>query len=138
MRRRRLAALSSEVGTWYHALERERLTLQTLNLLSLDLQRKVFVAHGWVPTSAIPEVRAALDRAAARAGGDTRPILTALDPIEHKGTSPPTYLRTNKFTSGFQGLVDTYGIPRYREINPGAREAGLGGQRGQRGSGAAD
>ena len=32
---------------------------------------------------------------------------------------PPTLIHSNEFTSAFQLVVDTYGIPRYREINPG-------------------
>lgn len=41
--------------------------------------------------------------------------------IELKGEdrkTPPTYIPTNDFTSSFQEIVNTYGIPRYREANP--------------------
>ena len=32
---------------------------------------------------------------------------------------PPTYFKLNDFSKPFQSIVNEYGIPRYREINPG-------------------
>lgn len=47
-------------------------------------------------------------------GSPTRPILTKIETSE----TPPTYNSGNKFTSGFQALINAYGIGSYREINP--------------------
>lgn len=49
-----------------------------------------------------------------RRGSSVSHILNKINTSE----DPPTYNRTNKFTSGFQNLVDAYGIASYREINP--------------------
>merc|ERR1719436_1520013 len=42
---------------------------------------------------------------------------TIIQPISTK-ESPPTYFKTNKYTSVFQGIVNAYGVAQYREANP--------------------
>ncbi|KAF8820520.1 putative vacuolar proton translocating ATPase subunit [Cardiosporidium cionae] len=42
-----------------------------------------------------------------------------VDAVNNRNIPPPTYIRSNDFVGPFQLLVDTYGVPRYKEINPG-------------------
>ena len=54
-----------------------------------------------------------------RASGSSIPSF--LNVIE-TNEAPPTFNRTNKFTRGFQNLIDSYGVSSYREVNPGTRK----------------
>lgn len=49
--------------------------------------------------------------------GHYLPELHFHDVLDHDFETP-TYIRTNEFTSQFQAIVDTYGVPKYKEINP--------------------
>ena len=50
-----------------------------------------------------------------RSGSSVQPILNKVD----TKIAPPTFHRTNKFTKGFQVLIEAYGVATYREVNPG-------------------
>lgn len=75
--------------------------------------------EGWVPVADLPQIKSAIKAAVAGTGHPPAALeIDPTNPIKIAGQAP-TYFRTNKFTSAFQGIVDTYGVPRYKEVNPG-------------------
>lgn len=48
---------------------------------------------------------------------DTKMTANIID-LAEANIPKPTYIQTNDFLEPFQEIVNTYGIPRYREINP--------------------
>eukprot|EP00756_Hemistasia_phaeocysticola_P030195 Hpha_TRINITY_DN16277_c1_g1::TRINITY_DN16277_c1_g1_i1::g.12131::m.12131/K02154/ATPeV0A, ATP6N; V-type H+-transporting ATPase subunit a len=76
----------------------------------------------WVPTSRMGELRDVCERMSD--SGGRRPILRDLalsearNPITGDLEDPPTHFETNVITATFQGIVDSYGVPRYKETNP--------------------
>ncbi|KYN99167.1 vacuolar proton translocating ATPase subunit A, putative [Plasmodium reichenowi] len=53
-----------------------------------------------------------------KSSNDLVSALLLSDKILRPNVSPPTYIKTNEFTKSYQSMVDTYGVPRYGEINP--------------------
>ncbi|CAO3684159.1 unnamed protein product [Rhizopus stolonifer] len=114
-RRSELLKVAENITPWTTIVRKEKAIYHTMNLFNYDANRKCLIAEGWCPSNDIALIQQALKDATDASGTNLPSILTEL---ETKKT-PPTYHRTNKFTEGFQGIIDAYGISRYREVNPG-------------------
>ncbi|KAK3002621.1 hypothetical protein RJ639_021909 [Escallonia herrerae] len=96
-------------------VKKEKSIYHTLNMLSIDVTKKCLVAEGWCPVFATNQIQNTLRRATFDSNSQVGAIFQVLRTEE----SPPTYFRTNKFTSAFQEIVDAYGVAKYQEANPG-------------------
>ncbi|XP_020927888.1 V-type proton ATPase 116 kDa subunit a isoform X1 [Sus scrofa] len=85
-----------------------------LNMCSFDVTNKCLIAEVWCPQAELHELRRALEEGSRESGAT---IPSFMNTIPTKET-PPTLIRTNKFTEGFQNIVDAYGVGSYREVNP--------------------
>lgn len=110
-----LREISRNILTWDLMVKKEKAIYYAMNTCSYDQGRRTLLAEGWIPTASVPDVQAALRAAATQTGATVSPILSEI-PTSRK---PPTFFRTNKFTEGFQTIVDSYGVARYQEVNPG-------------------
>ncbi|KAJ9704219.1 hypothetical protein PVL29_002676 [Vitis rotundifolia] len=110
-----LQTIGDQFEQWNLLVRKEKSIYHTLNMLSIDVTKKCLVAEGWSPTFATKQIQDALQRATFDSNSQVGAIFQVLHTIE----SPPTYFRTNKFTSAFQEIVDAYGVAKYQEANPG-------------------
>ncbi|KAH7703797.1 vacuolar proton pump [Aphelenchoides avenae] len=109
-----LNAAAASLRSWLKQVRLHKSIYHTMNLFTFDGIGKFFVAEGWIPLADIDNVRAALETGVVKNGGTVKPVLNVVSTEE----TPPTYNRTNKFTAVFQGIVDSYGIASYLEVNP--------------------
>jgi len=97
----------------------ERVVYHTLNMFKLTPAATFLTAECWIPTAEHSTIKNALDRGSGGdiSGGSSHRAF--MEPLQvGKKEKYPTFIRTNKFTAQFQAIVDTYGIPTYREVNP--------------------
>merc|ERR1712223_5213 len=85
-----------------------------LNMFRLSVKQECLIAECWIPESDIPSVKASLDRSTEKFDSIVPSILHKIDATE----VPPTYFRTNKYTTAFQSLINAYGVASYGETNP--------------------
>lgn len=115
-RQRLLLAASGSLRENYVKTRKMKSVYYILNHFSLREGQRVLLGEGWMATSDIQNVRAALFKGGEDSGSAIPPTLEKIPTVEEH----PTYHKTNKYTAGFQSLVDAYGVNSYREINPAA------------------
>lgn len=106
--------LAQNVEEWLWTVRREKATYHTLNLFKSDAGN-FLRGTGWILKDSMVKARAALDHAQSTL---SLPTTSVIEKVVDFWPTPPTHFRTNKFTDAYQEFVNTYGIPRYREINP--------------------
>ncbi|KAJ1520839.1 hypothetical protein ONE63_003928 [Megalurothrips usitatus] len=113
-RHRVLLSVSKEVTKWIVMVRKMKAIYHTLNMFNMDVTKKCLIGECWVPSSDLPTVREALAEGGKAVGSSIQSFVNIIEMPEN----PPTFIRTNKFTSGFQTLVDAYAVTSYREVNP--------------------
>ncbi|KAM4748523.1 V-type proton ATPase 116 kDa subunit a 4 [Rhinophrynus dorsalis] len=113
-RQRVLAEAAQSVCSWGIKVKKMKAVYHVLNLCNIDVTQQCVIAEIWCPVADKERIKRALHNGMERSGSTIAPILTNI-PTK---LEPPTFNRTNKFTSGFQNIVDAYGVGNYREMNP--------------------
>ncbi|KAK0418063.1 hypothetical protein QR680_013355 [Steinernema hermaphroditum] len=113
-RHRVLVAASKNVRMWMTKVRKVKAIYHTLNYFNLDVTQKCLIAECWCPVADLERIQMALKRGTEDSGSTVPSILHRMETSE----APPTFHRTNKYTRGFQNIVDAYGMASYREINP--------------------
>jgi V-type H+-transporting ATPase subunit a len=109
-----LTQIAQSLAAWMILVTKEKAAYQTLNLFSFDRKRRTLIAEGWCPTNDLPLIRSTLQDVTNRAGLSVPSIINEI----RTNKTPPTYLKTNKFTEAFQTIINAYGTATYQEINP--------------------
>uniref|UniRef100_A0A8U7P9G9 V-type proton ATPase subunit a n=1 Tax=Corvus moneduloides TaxID=1196302 RepID=A0A8U7P9G9_CORMO len=103
---------SESIYTWVIQVKKMKAIYHVLNLCSFDVTNKCLIAEVWCPVADLQNLRHALEEGSS--GATISSFMNTIPTTQ----PPPTLIRTNKFTSGFQSIVDAYGVGSYGEVNP--------------------
>lgn len=99
---------------WRIMVKKMKAIYHTLNYFSTDITNKCMLGECWIATTDISNVQKALEEVSSSSSSEVKSFLQIVESIE----TPPTFMRSNKFTKGFQNLIDSYGVASYKEVNP--------------------
>lgn len=128
-RYRVLSDASSRIRVWTIKVRKMKAIFHTMNQFSggsgptvpsggaptgTSSAPRALIGECWCPVKHLDRIQLALRRGTERSGSGIASILNMIEANE----MPPTYNETNKFTEVFQGIIDSYGVATYQEINP--------------------
>lgn len=93
-----------EVYKWF--VSKEKTLYRQLNFMRQG--QSTYIGYFWSPTDEEDKIKDVLQ------GFPT----TDFKRFSNHTIKAPTYIKTNEFTAPFQEIVNTYGIPLYKEVNP--------------------
>ncbi|OGM48822.1 V-type proton ATPase subunit a [Aspergillus bombycis] len=111
-----LSQIAKSLTHWMTVIKKEKAIYDILNQFSYHQTRKTLIAEAWCPTNSLNLIKSTLQDVDNRAGLSTPTVIIR---VQADSATPPTYIRTNKFTEAFQAIVNAYRIPKYQEANPG-------------------
>lgn len=109
-----LVAGAKNLRCWQTKVLKVKAVFHQLNMFNLNVTHMTLIGEAWCPLRDIDKVRAALNKGTEASGSSVPSIVNVMTTAE----TPPTYFRLNKFTEGFQAIVNAYGVADYREVNP--------------------
>jgi len=113
-RHRLLQNIASNINGWLIKVKKIKAIYHTMNMFNIDVTEKCLIAECWAPVIDLDRIQKALQTGTQKNGSSVPPIINQMKTKQ----TPPTYNRTNKFTHGFQAIIDAYGVSDYQEVNP--------------------
>lgn len=113
-RQRVLVSVAKDLPKWIIMVKKIKAIYHTMNLFNMDVSRKCLIGECWIPTNDMPLVQKALLDGSTAVGSTIPSFMNVVGSNE----TAPTFNRTNRFTQGFQNLIDAFGVATYREANP--------------------
>ena len=92
------------------------------HLIFLEEKEGFYQLQIWLPKDYSDTLNKELDQMRLSDSNFTKPKIVEMSQRDMNRmpmlSKPPTAFKLNEFTAPFQNIVDTYGVPRYQEINP--------------------
>lgn len=94
-------------------LQKEKILYSTLN--KFKVEEKLYLGFCWIPRQDQLDILRQVENLKDTYHNIEIPTLKA---VKDHGVKPPSKFRLNEVTWVFQEIVNTYGIPTYKEVNP--------------------